>query len=61
MCSRLLWISSLRLIFTCPLMKIITHWPQAQLGLTMNWGALYSWAAVKGSLDPAIVLPLLGL
>ena len=33
--------------------------PQAHLGLTANWGALYSWAAVKGSLDPAIVFPVL--
>lgn len=57
--SRLLWVSSLPLIFTYPLMKRITYWPQAQLGLTMNWGALYSWAAVKGSLDPPIVFPLL--
>lgn len=32
--------------------------PQAFLGLTFNWGALLGWAAVKGSLDPAIVLPL---
>lgn len=32
--------------------------PQAYLGLTFNWGALLGWAAVKGSIDPAIVLPL---
>ncbi|KAL2481386.1 4-hydroxybenzoate polyprenyltransferase [Abeliophyllum distichum] len=32
--------------------------PQAYLGLTFNWGALLGWAAVRGSLDPAIVLPL---
>jgi 4-hydroxybenzoate polyprenyltransferase len=32
--------------------------PQAYLGLTFNWGALLGWAAVKGSLDPAIVFPL---
>ncbi|XP_027124881.1 4-hydroxybenzoate geranyltransferase 2-like [Coffea arabica] len=57
--SRILWVSSLPLIFTYPLMKRITYWPQAHLGLTANWGALYSWAAVKGSLDPAIVFPVL--
>ena len=33
--------------------------PQALLGLAMNWGVLRSWAAVKGSLDPTIVFPLL--
>ncbi|XP_075523588.1 4-hydroxybenzoate polyprenyltransferase, mitochondrial isoform X2 [Primulina tabacum] len=32
--------------------------PQAYLGLTFNWGALLGWAAVKESLDPAVVLPL---
>ncbi|KAK9122992.1 hypothetical protein Sjap_012594 [Stephania japonica] len=32
--------------------------PQAYLGLTFNWGALLGWAAVKGSLDPALVFPL---
>lgn len=32
--------------------------PQAYLGLTFNWGALLGWSAVKGSLDPAIVVPL---
>ncbi|RWV98587.1 hypothetical protein GW17_00038551 [Ensete ventricosum] len=34
--------------------------PQAYLGLTFNWGALLGWAAVKESLDPAVVLPLYG-
>ncbi|XP_027124411.1 4-hydroxybenzoate geranyltransferase 2-like [Coffea arabica] len=56
--SRLLWVSSLPWIFTYPLMKRITYWPQAYLGLTISWGAAYSWAAVKGSLDPTIVFPL---
>ncbi|KAF7825398.1 4-hydroxybenzoate polyprenyltransferase, mitochondrial [Senna tora] len=56
--SRLLGASSLLLVFTYPLMKRLTFWPQAYLGLTFNWGALLGWAAVKGSLDPAIVLPL---
>ncbi|KAL0890923.1 hypothetical protein Bca101_014906 [Brassica carinata] len=32
--------------------------PQAFLGLTINWGALLGWAAVKGSVEPAVVLPL---
>ena len=27
-------------------------------GLTMNWGALLGWAAVKGSCDWAVCLPL---
>lgn len=40
-----------------PLMKRITYWPQAFLGLTINWGALVGWAAVKDSVGiPAILL-----
>jgi len=34
--------------------------PQAFLGLTFNWGALLGWAAVRGSCDWAVVLPLYG-
>ncbi|KAK7394935.1 hypothetical protein VNO78_15476 [Psophocarpus tetragonolobus] len=56
--SRVLGASSLLLVFSYPLMKRFTFWPQAFLGLTFNWGALLGWAAVKGSLDPYIVLPL---
>ncbi|TYH96113.1 hypothetical protein ES332_A12G155900v1 [Gossypium tomentosum] len=56
--SRVLGASSLLLVFSYPLMKRFTFWPQAYLGLTFNWGALLGWLAVKGSLDPAIVFPL---
>ncbi|KAJ9174280.1 hypothetical protein P3X46_017320 [Hevea brasiliensis] len=56
--SRILGASSLLLVFSYPLMKRLTFWPQAYLGLTFNWGALLGWSAIKGSLDPAIVLPL---
>ncbi|KAK2974998.1 hypothetical protein RJ640_012864, partial [Escallonia rubra] len=56
--SRILGASSLLLVFSYPLMKRLTFWPQAYLGLTFNWGALLGWAAVKGNLDPVVVLPL---
>ncbi len=46
----LLGVLSLALVFTYPLMKRITYWPQAFLGLTFNWGALMGWAAVTGNL-----------
>ncbi|KAK8493655.1 hypothetical protein V6N13_046691 [Hibiscus sabdariffa] len=46
------------LICTYPLMKRMTYWPQAYLGFTINWGILYGWHAIKGSLQPSIVLPL---
>ncbi len=38
--SQALGASSLALVATYPLMKRITGWPQAFLGLTFNWGAL---------------------
>ncbi len=48
---------SLALIVPYPLMKRITWWPQAWLGLTFNWGALLGWAAVRGDIaTPALVL-----
>ena len=48
---------SLLLIVPYPLMKRITWWPQAWLGLTFNWGALLGWAAVRGDIaTPALVL-----
>lgn len=56
--SRILGASSLLLVFSYPLMKRFTFWPQAFLGLTFNWGALLGWAAIKGSIDLAVVLPL---
>jgi len=46
----LLGVLSLALVFTYPLMKRITYWPQAFLGLTFNWGALMGWAAVTAGL-----------
>lgn len=56
--SKVLGASSLALVAAYPLMKRVTDWPQAFLGLTFNWGALLGWAAVHGSLDPHVVLPL---
>ncbi|KAL0033263.1 hypothetical protein WJX77_001009 [Trebouxia sp. C0004] len=49
--SKVVGASSLALVFTYPLMKRITFWPQAFLGLTFNWGALLGYAAVHGYLD----------
>ncbi|HEY7610242.1 MAG TPA: 4-hydroxybenzoate octaprenyltransferase [Alphaproteobacteria bacterium] len=48
--------ASLLLVFTYPLMKRITYWPQFVLGLAFNWGALLGWAAVAGSLSWAPAL-----
>jgi 4-hydroxybenzoate polyprenyltransferase len=49
--------ASLILVFTYPLMKRVTFWPQVFLGLAFNWGALLGWAAVRGDLAlPAYLL-----
>lgn len=52
----ILGVASLALVGTYPLMKRITWWPQAFLGLTFNWGALMGWTAVTGRLSPAPLL-----
>ena len=54
--------ASLALVIPYPLMKRITYWPQAWLGLTFNWGALLGWTAVTGEIGlPAILLYLGGI
>ncbi|MEI6559546.1 MAG: 4-hydroxybenzoate octaprenyltransferase [Rhodospirillaceae bacterium] len=52
-----LGVASLLLVFTYPLMKRITWWPQAFLGLAFNWGALMGWAAAQDR----VALPALAL
>jgi 4-hydroxybenzoate polyprenyltransferase len=55
-------VASLALVFTYPLMKRVTFWPQFFLGLAFNWGALLAWAAVRGELAlPAYVLYVGGI
>ena len=50
-------LGSLAIVAVYPLMKRITAWPQAVLGLAFSWGALMGWAAVYGALAaPALFL-----
>ena len=57
-----LGVASLALVFTYPLAKRITWWPQFVLGLAFNWGALMGWSAVRGSIEwPAMVLYVGGI
>jgi 4-hydroxybenzoate polyprenyltransferase len=52
-----LGIASLGIVAIYPLMKRITYWPQAVLGLAFGWGALMGWAAAFGRLDlPPLLL-----
>ncbi len=51
---------SLLLIIIYPLMKRITWWPQAFLGITFNMGVLIGGAAVSGHLNLPLGLLYLG-
>jgi len=54
--------ASLALVFTYPLTKRVTFWPQFFLGLTFNWGALLGWAAAREEIAvPALLLYAGGL
>jgi 4-hydroxybenzoate polyprenyltransferase len=58
----LLGVASLAILFSYPLMKRVTYWPQAVLGLAFNWGALMGYAAITGTLAwPAILLYAAGI
>ncbi len=50
-------LGSLLVVAVYPLMKRVTSWPQAVLGLAFSWGALVGWTATFGRLDwPAVAL-----
>jgi 4-hydroxybenzoate polyprenyltransferase len=52
-----LGLGSLVIVAVYPLMKRVTSWPQAVLGLAFSWGALMGWAAYYGALGwPALAL-----
>ncbi|KAJ7179264.1 4-hydroxybenzoate polyprenyl transferase [Mycena filopes] len=56
--SILLGAASLSVVVIYPLMKRITYWPQAVLGMAFNWGALLGWSAVAGTVDWSVCFPL---
>ncbi|KAJ1328640.1 4-hydroxybenzoate polyprenyl transferase [Batrachochytrium salamandrivorans] len=57
--SIVLGASSLALVATYPLMKRVTYWPQAFLGLTFNWGALLGFTALITDPIPwCVAIPL---
>ena len=60
--SWMLGVAVLALVFTYPLFKRVTYWPQFVLGLTFNWGALMGWAAVTDTLAlPSLLLYAAGI
>ncbi|KAG2374117.1 hypothetical protein C9374_011196 [Naegleria lovaniensis] len=50
--------SSLFFVFTYPLMKRFTYWPQSYLGLTFNWGIFVGYAAFAGFCNWSILVPM---
>jgi 4-hydroxybenzoate polyprenyltransferase len=52
-----LGIASLAIVTVYPMMKRVTSWPQAVLGLSFSWGALMGWTATFASLAlPPVLL-----
>jgi 4-hydroxybenzoate polyprenyltransferase len=51
-----LGIASLGLVAVYPLMKRVTSWPQAALGIAFLWGVLMGWSATFASLALAPIL-----
>lgn len=58
--SVLLGIAVLPFIAIYPLMKRLTYWPQAFLGITFNFGVLIGWAAMDITLPPEALILYLG-
>eukprot|EP01102_Stenamoeba_stenopodia_P022664 TRINITY_DN9527_c0_g8_i1.p1 TRINITY_DN9527_c0_g8~~TRINITY_DN9527_c0_g8_i1.p1 ORF type:complete len:433 (-),score=53.05 TRINITY_DN9527_c0_g8_i1:63-1325(-) len=56
--SILMGIPAALVTVTYPLMKRFTQWPQAYLGLAMNYGIILGWTALKGDIFFPVVLPL---
>ena len=52
-----LGVASLALVGMYPFMKRVTFWPQAVLGMAMNYGILMGWSAVQGGLS-TYILPM---
>lgn len=58
--SIILGLCVLPLIVLYPLMKRITFWPQAFLGITFNFGALMGWSAIAGEISFSAILLYVG-
>ncbi|QNP48565.1 4-hydroxybenzoate octaprenyltransferase [Diaphorobacter aerolatus] len=54
--ARLLAVCVLPLVVIYPFCKRFTHWPQAVLGASFNWGMLIAWAEINGGTPLGAVL-----
>ncbi|XP_062596610.1 4-hydroxybenzoate polyprenyltransferase, mitochondrial-like isoform X2 [Saccostrea cucullata] len=53
--SVILGAASMGLVITYPLAKRFTFWPQALLGVTLNWGVLIAWSGIHGCLQLPVI------
>lgn len=60
MITVLLGFFALPFIVAYPLMKRVTFWPQAFLGVTFNLGILLGWSSIVGSLSLSALILYLG-
>jgi 4-hydroxybenzoate polyprenyltransferase len=60
MTGKIAAIAAIPLVAAYPLMKRITWWPQAWLGLCFAWGALVAGASIEGAISPAILFLFIG-
>ena len=51
---------SMPFVFTYPLMKRFTHWPQLFLGITFNYGLVLSWISIKNDISLIPIMFYLG-
>ena len=49
---------SLPVVFSYPLFKRVTYWPQIVLGFAFNYGALVGFSSIAGHCDWSVCLPL---
>ncbi|CAA7268943.1 unnamed protein product [Cyclocybe aegerita] len=47
------------LMFMYPLMKRVTPFPQAWLGIAMNWGVVLAWTSIYGPINQGVIAPLM--
>lgn len=59
--TRLTAICVLPLVFIYPFCKRFTHWPQAVLGATFNWGMLMAWTEVAGHIPAGAIAMWIGV
>ncbi len=51
---------SMPFVFTYPLMKRFTHWPQLFLGITFNYGLVLAWISIKNDISLIPIMFYLG-